>query len=75
MIRNPTPPPVVRKQPVEAESAEQEADEEAVRAARVLALRDAWRSGTLDLSVPDDAAGFQRLLRDVFSRDGQPRRP
>lgn len=67
MIRNPTPPPAMQTQTAQVES------EEEKRAARVLALRDAWLSGTLDLSIPDETRGFQRLLRDVFSRDGGPR--
>lgn len=36
------------------------------RAARIASLREAYLSGTLDLTVPVDAPGLDRLLHDLF---------
>ena len=43
------------------------------RAARVQALRKMWLEGRLDLSVPDDPVGLDRLLDDL-AEDAAPRR-
>lgn len=64
MIRNPTPPFSDRTGPDETET-------EQSRASRIRAMREAYLSGTLDLSVPDDSNGIRRLLRDVFSSPGR----
>ena len=41
------------------------------RAARVSALRKLWLEGRLDLTVPDDPVGLDRLIDDLLD-DGAP---
>jgi hypothetical protein len=72
VIRNPQPPPSTQTR--SGSSGPGSSETEAQRAARVQALREAWLSGTLDLSIPDEASGLQRLLRDVFTHEAPPRR-
>jgi hypothetical protein len=38
------------------------------REAKVAELRKAWLEGRLDLTVGEDAAGFERLLDDILER-------
>lgn len=38
------------------------------RAARIQELRRAWLEGRLDLSVSEDALGWERLLDDLLER-------
>lgn len=45
------------------------------RAARVQALRKLWLEGRLDLSVPDDPIGLDRLLDDLAEDVPTVRRP
>ncbi len=42
--------------------------EDPARAAKVAELRRAWLEGRLDLTVSEDAPGFERLLDDLLER-------
>jgi hypothetical protein len=45
------------------------------RAAQIEALRQAYLAGVLDLSIPEDGPGFDRLLGDLFGGDAAPSTP
>jgi hypothetical protein len=63
----PVPPALRPVVAADAETAEQ-------RAARVDALRDAYVTGSLDLTVRPDSDGVDRLLEDLFCERTERRR-